>query len=171
MRVHDVPYLWERTSVLRAGGTSMACWWGRADVVTSRRPLDVRILIFSSRNFYYALSTHWHIGISCFLPRGIVIQLSVCSNMPAFRHRSPAKWAHAEPLWLAQRVWLGHWRPATSSTSPWALCSPCGGRGPPPRYTSLASIGVEACAIDVSGAVQGRSSAAHRGLERNSFRF
>mgnify|MGYP001252147246 CR=1 FL=1 len=112
---------------------------------------------------------HWHIGISCFLPRGIVIQLSVCSNMPAFRHRSPAKAAHAEPLSRAQRVWLGHRRPATSSTSPWALCSPCGGRGPPPRYTSLASTGLVAWAKDVSRAVQGRGSGPHRGLERISF--
>ena len=52
--------------------------------------------------------------------------------------------------------------------SPWALSSPCGGRGPPPRYTSMASTGLVACAKYVSGAVQGRSSTAHRGLERNS---
>ena len=112
---------------------------------------------------------HWHIGISCFLPRGIVIQLSVCSNMPAFRHRSPAKWAHAEPLSRAQRVWLGHRRPATSYYQPEGPLQPLRPRPPPPRYTSLASRGMVACPQTMLEAVQGRSSATHRGLERNSF--
>ena len=45
---------------------------------------------FFSPNFYHALSTHWHIGISCFLPRGMVIQLLQLLKIVCLRHRSPA---------------------------------------------------------------------------------
>ena len=98
----DTAFSCARRAVPVRENFSAACCWHVDGVLVSRRwragwvertsslaTVDVRIQII----FAVISATpwgHWHIGISCFLPRGMVIQLSVCSNMPAFRHRSPA---------------------------------------------------------------------------------
>ena len=137
---------------------------------TGRRPLvDVRIHIFLSRNFYYALSTHWHIGISCFLPRGIVIQLSVCSNicLPFVTALRPDRPTPSPSGWPNACGWAsGGLPPALPALGPSAAPAAAAAST---SIHELASTGLVACAKYVSGAVQGRSSTAHRGLERNSF--
>ena len=147
MRVHDVPYL----CVLR------------------EMIVIVRIQIFSSRNFYHALSTHWHIGISCFLPRGMIIQLSVCSKcLPFVTALRPDRPTPSPSGWPNACGWAtGGLPPALPALGPSA--APAAAPKAPPRPTSLASRDLVACPKTMLEAVQGRSSAAHRGLERNSF--
>ena len=124
---------------------------------------------FFEPQFLLRGSAYWHIGISCFLPLGMVIQLLQLLKIVCLRLRSPALVGHAGASLSAQGLCPARRGLPPSDSSPRAS-QPVQARPRPPSSQSVdRASGRSDCTENASQAAQGRSSAALRGLQRNSF--
>ncbi len=83
---------------------------------------------------------HWHIGISCFLPRGMIIQLLQLLKIVCLRLLSGALIGHAGASLSAQGLCPTRRGLPPSDSSPWALAARMGpGHGLPPLKAWTAS--------------------------------